>query len=584
MGDDHRPRGSHRACRRSRRAPIACAFGALVLLAVLGGGGPGAPVTTVTALPPPDTTAFGATGRLPDPTPVPLPDAPAGALPGDPGLGPTVTGSGLGIPETVLAAYRSAATTVDRSAPGCRLTWPLVAGIGKIESGHASGGAVDGDGTTLRPILGPRLTGTGGNAAIPDTDGGRLDHDAVWDRAVGPTQFIPSSWRTYGADGNGDGRADPDNVFDAGLATARYLCAGGGDLTSASARHDAVFRYNHSEAYVATVLRWADAYASGALPVPDSTTPTETGETLADGAPTLAALPEPATAGAGLVVPGAGPGAPVITSSGATRPGTIATRSPGSDLVAGAPAATAPTTTGAGPTTTGAAPLAVGRPAPGSPLSSTSTTPGTTTVPVTTTPGTTAAGTGPPSTRPSSSRPAPTKPAPVAASSPTRPAPAPSVPAPAAAPSSTTPRQPAPTTTTPTTPPTTTPPTTTPPTTTPPTTTPPTTTPPTTTPAARCTAAVPVVARALGVPAAQVTASSEAGPGAGRTTCTVRGPHGPLLVAVTADTGAPAPPTPATGVGRAVAGGRTVLTVPPTAGVAADRARTALATIGTAWS
>ncbi len=69
-----------------------------------------------------------------------------------------------------------------------------------------------------------------GNAAIPDTDGGALDHDATWDLAVGPTQFIPSSLRTYGADGNGDGRADPDNVFDAGLATARYLCSSGGDL------------------------------------------------------------------------------------------------------------------------------------------------------------------------------------------------------------------------------------------------------------------------------------------------------------------------------------------------------------------
>ena len=200
----------------------------------------------------------------------------------------------------MLAAYRAAATTVDRTAPGCRLTWPLVAGIGKVESGHASGGAVDADGTTRRPILGPQLTGTNGNAAIPDTDGGALDHDATWDRAVGPTQFIPSSWRIYGADGNGDGRADPDNVFDAGLATARYLCSSGGDLSGAAARHDAVFRYNHSEDYVATVLRWADAYASGALPVPDTTGPGDGDGGLADGpvvdgAPTLAALPSPSS-------------------------------------------------------------------------------------------------------------------------------------------------------------------------------------------------------------------------------------------------------------------------------------------------
>ena len=267
-----------------RRAPVvACLVGAVVLLAGLGAAGPPTPVTAAEVLPPPDTSAIGATGRLPDPVPEPLP-------PGTPPLDVaplpdplTSGGSALGIPETVLAAYRAAATTVDRTAPGCRLTWPLVAGIGKVESGHASAGAVDADGTTRRPILGPQLTGTDGNAAIPDTDGGALDHDATWDRAVGPTQFIPSSWRTYGADGNGDGRADPDNVFDAGLATARYLCSGGGDLSDAAARHDAVFRYNHSEEYVATVLRWADAYASGALPVPDST-----GSGVGDGGSALA--------------------------------------------------------------------------------------------------------------------------------------------------------------------------------------------------------------------------------------------------------------------------------------------------------
>ena len=248
----------------------------------------------------------------------------------------------------MLAAYRAAATTVDRTAPGCRLTWPLVAGIGKVESGHASGGAVDADGTTRRPILGPQLTGTNGNAAIPDTDGGALDHDATWDRAVGPTQFIPSSWRIYGADGNGDGRADPDNVFDAGLATARYLCSSGGDLSGAAARHDAVFRYNHSEDYVATVLRWADAYASGALPVPDTTGPGDGDGGLADGpvvdgAPTLAALPSPSsripTAGG---APTAAAGSPVAvppTLGGALAAGPEGPRAVAAPGPAAAPAA-----------------------------------------------------------------------------------------------------------------------------------------------------------------------------------------------------------------------------------------------------
>ena len=90
------------------------------------------------------------------------------------------------------------------------------------------------------------------------------------------------------------------------------------------------------------------------------------------------------------------------------------------------------------------------------------------------------------------------------------------------------------------------------------------------------------MARAFGVPAAQLSASAAAGPGTGRTTCTVRGPRGPLLVAVTAAPGAPAPATPA-GISRTAGGGRTVLSVPAAAGVPDDRARAALAALAGAW-
>lgn len=45
-------------------------------------------------------------------------------------------------------------------------------------------------------------------------------------------QFIPSTWSNggpdgtgWGADGNGDGKKDPHNVFDAALAAGGYLCA-----------------------------------------------------------------------------------------------------------------------------------------------------------------------------------------------------------------------------------------------------------------------------------------------------------------------------------------------------------------------
>jgi hypothetical protein len=162
----------------------------------------------------------------------------------------------------VLVAYRQAAQTMASRDPGCHVPWPVLAGIGKVESGHARGGALDSNGRTLSPILGPVLSG-GPYAAIRDTDDGRWDGDTVWDRAVGPMQFIPSSWRAHAVDGNGDGNADPSNIYDATLAAAGYLCTGDRDLSKTSDLRAAVFGYNHSSAYVDTVLAWARAYARG---------------------------------------------------------------------------------------------------------------------------------------------------------------------------------------------------------------------------------------------------------------------------------------------------------------------------------
>ena len=109
------------------------------------------------------------------------------------------------------------------------LPWTVMAGISKVESDHGRfGGAVlQPDGTIRPPIIGIALDGTNGTARIPDTDGGRWDFDPVWDRAVGPFQFIPSSWRIFGGDGNNDGIADPNNVYDAIGAMRRHLCPDG---------------------------------------------------------------------------------------------------------------------------------------------------------------------------------------------------------------------------------------------------------------------------------------------------------------------------------------------------------------------
>ncbi len=171
------------------------------------------------------------------------------------------TGSGaLGIPEIVLAAYRNAELALESTQPGCGLTWNLLAGIGRIESGHASSGRTDPAGTTTTPIFGPALDGTlPGNEVIKEADGGFV-------RALGPMQFLPSTWVHYAADGNGDGAADPHNVFDAALAAGKYLCSGGLNLRDAAQELRAVLRYNNSMSYAANVLSWSAAYRTGGAP------------------------------------------------------------------------------------------------------------------------------------------------------------------------------------------------------------------------------------------------------------------------------------------------------------------------------
>ncbi|OLZ70483.1 hypothetical protein AV521_15275 [Streptomyces sp. IMTB 2501] len=179
-----------------------------------------------------------------------------------------VTGGGA-LPATVFTAYRRAEEELARSAPGCRLRWQLLAAIGQVESGQAWGGRVTPDGTTVTPILGPRLTG-GAFAVVTDTDGGAYDGDTVYDRAVGPMQFIPSTWARWGADGNGDGRKDPNNVYDAALAAGRYLCAGGRDLSNPADLDRAILGYNQSDAYLRTVKAWYAYYLAGHRVVPDA--------------------------------------------------------------------------------------------------------------------------------------------------------------------------------------------------------------------------------------------------------------------------------------------------------------------------
>ncbi|MFC4912735.1 lytic transglycosylase domain-containing protein [Actinomadura gamaensis] len=118
-----------------------------------------------------------------------------------------------------LDLYKRAATT----CPG--LSWTVLAAIGQVESDHGRN---------------PGRSSAG---------------------ALGPMQFLPSTWATYGVDGDGDGKADIMNPYDAIPGAAKYLCANGAGKGGASL-YRAIFAYNHADWYVQKVLGLARAYAA----------------------------------------------------------------------------------------------------------------------------------------------------------------------------------------------------------------------------------------------------------------------------------------------------------------------------------
>ncbi|WP_089100990.1 lytic transglycosylase domain-containing protein [Streptomyces hyaluromycini] len=219
--------------------------------------------------------ADGATGNSPYYTDLPPLNSP------NPSASPTAPSSSIGtavsrgaaeagIPATVLDAYKKAEAELRASKPGCNLPWQLLAAIGKVESGQARGGDVDAEGNTLHRILGPELDGNG-FALIQDTDGGKYDGNSQYDQAVGPMQFIPSTWAWAGRDGNGDGVKDPNNVYDAALAAGHYLCRYGWDLSVQADMNSAILSYNNSQAYLNLVMSWYEFYRKGTHSVPNGT-------------------------------------------------------------------------------------------------------------------------------------------------------------------------------------------------------------------------------------------------------------------------------------------------------------------------
>jgi membrane-bound lytic murein transglycosylase B len=126
------------------------------------------------------------------------------------------------------------------------------------------------DGDVRPPIRGVVLDGTNGTMRIIDSDpggiggkSGGMDGEPDTVRAMGPMQFIPETWREYGVDANNDGKVDVDNLDDAALSAAGYLCWRGKDLASPRGWITALWAYNDSDVYARAVRDWATAYAEG---------------------------------------------------------------------------------------------------------------------------------------------------------------------------------------------------------------------------------------------------------------------------------------------------------------------------------
>jgi hypothetical protein len=266
---------------------------------------------------------------------VPADPAPALELPAGtpPGSSSAVALDNNGVPVRALEAYRAAATLVGAADAGCHIDWALLAAIGRVESNHArfGGNQLDSAGVAQPGIIGMRLDGANGTARITDTDGGRLDRDTTYDRAVGPMQFIPSTWRVVGVDADGDGVKNPQDMTDAATSTAIYLCSGPGDLSRSGDLHGAIMRYNPSESYVRTVTAIADAYRHGVRAVQASDLP------AANPAPTT-----PRVVSVALVTPARVPAKPMPPKPAAAKPSPAPVSPAGPVAVAPAPAPLAP--------------------------------------------------------------------------------------------------------------------------------------------------------------------------------------------------------------------------------------------------
>ena len=212
----------------------------------------------------PDGTSV-PTDAIEAPASVPVPGVIAPAVPEGSADSVVSGASSNGIPAPALSAYQRGAQIINAADKSCNIPWELIAAIGRVESDHGryNGNTLTESGVSKPGIFGIALNGKNGTQAIQDTDGGQLDQDKVFDRAVGPMQFIPSTWQVVKVDADGDDKRNPQDMDDAALATAVYLCSGKDNLSNRKGQEAAVYRYNHSQDYVNLVLRIMEAYSNG---------------------------------------------------------------------------------------------------------------------------------------------------------------------------------------------------------------------------------------------------------------------------------------------------------------------------------
>jgi hypothetical protein len=201
---------------------------------------------------------------------------PGGVLPTGPVVGPIATGrpadalgdwarqtgARVGISPVAMQAYGYAELALAQTNRSCQLSWTTLAAIGYVESRHgqANGARLSPDGRAEPEIIGDPLDGQGGRSKIMDTDRGLFDRDSTYDRAIGPMQFIPSTWQLVGADADNDGRRDPHDLDDASLAAGNYLCQGGRNMTIPGDWWGAILSYNDVRRYAQDVFDKANEY------------------------------------------------------------------------------------------------------------------------------------------------------------------------------------------------------------------------------------------------------------------------------------------------------------------------------------